>query len=153
VARQGSCAHLRREFDGVGGTLGYDDGGGNNTRLKRELRTAQDQLALCQMARSPARRPPLASLLAPPTPSVAAAQPPPALTLVAPPPPSQQLPLALAATARASLDASVLQEPGRVRGARSATRSPAPPRAAAPTEPLLAWLFLSAPDEAVRCNW
>ena len=152
MARQGSCAHLRREFDGVGGTLGYDDGGGNNTRLKRELRTAQDQLALCQMARSPARRPPLASLLAPPTPSVAAAQPPPALTLVAPPPPSQQLPLALAAAARASLDASVLQEPGRP-GLEARRARPHPPRAAAPTEPLLAWLFLRASDEAVRCNW
>ena len=83
-----------------------------------------------------ARPPPprFAVLPAPPTPSVAAAQPPPALTLVAPPPPSQQLPLALAATARASLDASVLQEPGRVRGARSATRSPAPPPAPPPPQ-------------------
>jgi hypothetical protein len=88
-------SHLRREFDDVGGMLGYNDGGGDYTRLKRELRTAQDQLALCQMARSPARRP-LAALPAPPTPSQTAAQPPPALTkpltLVAPPPPSQQPP-------------------------------------------------------------
>ena len=144
MARQGSCAHLRREFDGVGGTLGYDDGGGNNTRLKRELRKAQDQLALCQMARSPASRPPrFAVLPAPPTPSVAAAQPSPALTLVAPPPPSQQLPLALAATARASLDASVLQEPGRPRGSKRDALAPTPPPP----------LFLRAADEAVRCNW
>ena len=88
-------SHLRREFDDVGGMLGYNDGGGDYTRLKRELRTAQDQLALCQMARSPARRP-FAALPAPPTPSQTAAQPPPALTkpltLVAPPPPSQQPP-------------------------------------------------------------
>ena len=42
--------------------------------------------------------------------SVAAAQPPPALTLAAPPPPIQPPPMALAAAARASPDASELQD-------------------------------------------
>ena len=57
-----------------------------------------------------------------PTPSVAAAQPPPALTLAAPPPPSQPPPMALAAAARASLDASELQD---FRGSKRDALSPA----------------------------
>ena len=150
MARQGSCAHLRREFDGVGGTLGYDDGGGNNTRLKRELRKAQDQLALCQMARSPARRPPrFAVLPAPPTPSVAAASPNAGSAAAAEP------------AAASGAGRRGQGKPRRLRAAGARTSAglearrarPHPPRAAAPTEPLLAWLFLRASDEAVRCNW
>ena len=143
-------SHLRREFDDVGGMLGYNDGGGDYTRLKRELRTAQDQLALCQMARSPARRP-FAALPAPPTPSQTAAQPPPALTkpltLVAPPPPSQQPPPCCRTRCA-----------GRLRNSkRDALRSPPPTRGCQPpphtytlpftlytiqSHRLLAWLFL-----------
>ena len=52
-------SHLRREFDDVGGMLGYNDGGGDYTRLKRELRTAQDQLACARWH----GRPPAARLL------------------------------------------------------------------------------------------
>ena len=72
--------------------------------------------------RSSSSPPPPHALPALTTPSVAAAQPPPALTLAAPLPPSRLPRMALAAAARASLDASELQD---FRGSKRDALSPA----------------------------
>ena len=79
--------------------------------------------------------PPAPALAAPPPPALAlAAPPPPALALAAPPPPSQQPPSALAAAARAALDACEMQDD---RGSKrdALARTPPRPTAAPPTSP------------------
>ena len=87
------------------------------------------KLLVQQWPSARARRPPPAALPAPPTSSAAAAQLLPAPALAAPPPPSQQPHLALAAAARASLDACEMQDD---RGAKRDALARTPPRPAAP---------------------
>ena len=87
------------------------------------------KLLVQQWPSARARRPPPAALPAPPTSSAAAAQLLPAPALAAPPPPSQQPHLALAAAARASLDACEMQDD---RGAKRDALASTPPRPAAP---------------------
>ena len=109
----------------------YQEAAQTLRRLRCEYAARQPPPALALAAPSP----PAPALAAPPPPALAlAAPPPPALALAAPPPPSQQPPSALAAAARAALDACEMQDD---RGSKrdALARTPPRPTAAPPTSP------------------
>ena len=114
VTHPGLCRSIRWQEHGI---------------LSHRMPIRVGKLLVQQWPSARARRPPPAALPAPPTSSAAAAQLLPALALAAPPPPSQQPHLALAAAARASLDACEMQDD---RGAKRDALARTPPRPAAP---------------------